>query len=152
MKDENNELEKSKKPKYTQFGDWLRKIRKEHEKYNDIDALSAATGIESKMLYMYEQGRHLPPLSKFIKICKTLNKTPSFVLQPLLDIPNPEEKDLIDFFDIFQSTYKSTTYKDLAKILILGLDLLQLGKQVHGSEDPVENLMKFRETVRAKLT
>ncbi len=146
-----NENERSKKPKYTQFGDWLRKIRKENEKYNDIDVLSEVTGIETKMLYMYEQGRHLPPLNKFIKICNALGKTPSFMLQPLLDIPKPEDKDLIDFFDVFQSTYHKTPFKDIAKILVLSLNCIQLGHEMYGSENPVEGLMKFKEAVLTRL-
>ena len=64
---------------------------------------------------------------------------------------HPPDSDLIDFYNILQNTYKSSIYKDLAKVMILGLDLLQLGKEVHGSEDPIENLLKFRETVRARL-
>jgi hypothetical protein len=72
------------------------------------------------------------------------------MLKPLLNIPKPDE-DLIDFYNTLQNTYKSTTYKDLAKVMILGFDLLHLGKEIHGSEDPIENLMKFREAARARL-
>ena len=41
--------------------------------------------------------------------------------------------------------------KDLAKVMILGIDLLHLIKEIHESEDPVENLMKFREAAMARL-
>lgn len=141
---------KNSKNKYFTFGKHLSNEIK--IQYSEIKSFCKKIDIPYGTMNKYLSGRSFPPIETFIKICNALGKTPSYMLKPFLDIPNPDEKDLIDYFDIFQSTYKATTYKQLAKIMILGLDFLHLGKQIYGSEDPVENLIKFREAVQARLT
>jgi transcriptional regulator with XRE-family HTH domain len=146
-------LAKSKRAKeYSSiFGKYLKE--KILNKYGSIENFSNIVNISRQTLYDYIRGKSFPSIDKFIDLCEKLESTPSNMLMPILKqrIP-PPEGDLIDFYNILQNTYKSTTYKDLAKIMILGLDFLQLGKQIHGSEDPVENLMKFRDALKAKLT
>jgi hypothetical protein len=141
--------ENDKKYKYKDFGFHLEKEIK--NQYSDIKNFCKSAHIPYQTLNTYLIGRSFPPIKTFIKICKTLEKTPSYMLKPFLEIQKPEERDLLDFFDIFQTTYRSKTYKELAKVMILGLNILQLGKEIHGSEDPVENLLKFREVVMARL-
>ena len=81
-----------KKYKYVDFGNHLRKINR--EKFKDINVFSKSVDIPSSTLYDYEIGRIFPPIEKFIRICKTLNKSPEYMLSTLLDMGVKDKKIL----------------------------------------------------------
>jgi len=87
-------LAQKKERKYKDFGDLLRRLRREN--FGDIDSFAKTlTGISKYDLYEYEGGRVFPPIDKFINICKKLNKSPEYMLSPLLDI-KIKDKDILE--------------------------------------------------------
>ena len=111
-----------KEHKYAAFGKLVRSQRK--LKYGDIKAFSQATGISIKDLYGYEAGRTFPPIEKFISICKALDRTPSYMLIPLIDMQQ-EEQELIQFL---HDNHIREIYEDpeITNILKFALSILQL--------------------------
>lgn len=83
--------------KYSDFGQHLRKIRK--LKYGNIKEFSKTTNIPLKHLYEYESGRSFPPIEKFIEICKALDRTPTYMMTPLLDMKKDEQELMRFFYD-----------------------------------------------------
>lgn len=83
---------------YTPFGDKLRSERERIRKYKDIKDFAKASGIGEAMMYKYEEGLTFPPIDNFIKICKTLNKPPEYMLSPLLDM-NTKDRKILEIID-----------------------------------------------------
>jgi transcriptional regulator with XRE-family HTH domain len=83
--------------KYSDFGQHLRKIRK--LKYSDIKEFSKTTNIPLKHLYEYESGRIFPPIEKFLEICKALDRTPTYMMTPLLDMQKDEQELMRFYYD-----------------------------------------------------
>jgi len=113
--------------KYKDFGDHLKRARK--MKYGDVKSFSKASGITLKLLYEYESGRVFPPIEKFIIICKTLDKSPTYMLSPLLDM-NDQEKELIYLYqdtDV-RGMLQDEDLKDILKFTLLGFQIFYLTK------------------------
>jgi transcriptional regulator with XRE-family HTH domain len=77
---------------YSEFGKHLRSQRK--LKFDDMKAFSSANDIPSKDLYEYESGRTFPPIEKFVKICSCLDKSPTYLLSPILKLEHSEQEFL----------------------------------------------------------
>lgn len=108
--------------KYKDFGDHLKRARR--IKYSNIKEFSRVTGISLKNLYEYERGRVFPPIEKLVAICKCLNRSPNYMLYPLLNFPSNEEQ----IIKIFEETETREMLKDqeLAKKLKFALNILQI--------------------------
>lgn len=108
--------------KYSDFGQHLRQIRK--LKYSDIKELSKTTNIPLKHLYEYESGRSFPPIEKFIEICKALDRTPTYMMTPLLDMKK-DEQELMRFY--YENNVREILQDpEITNILKLALNCLQL--------------------------
>ena len=81
--------------KNSDFGQHLRKLRK--LKYGNLKEFSQITNIPLKHLYEYESGRIFPPIEKFIAICKALDRTPTYMMLPLIDMQK-DELELMRFY------------------------------------------------------
>ena len=125
----------NKRYKFADFGKFLKRTRK--IKYNDIQSFSKAVGIPKKQLYEYESGRIFPPIEKFIKICKCLDKTATYMLSPLLEI-SQSEKEIIHLYSDFniKELLKDDEISKLMKCMLLGFELLyKIRKHVDVDEE-----------------
>jgi transcriptional regulator with XRE-family HTH domain len=108
--------------KYYDFGQHLRKIRK--LKYDNIKEFSKTTNIPSMHLYEYESGRIFPPIEKFIAICKALERQPTYMLSPLLDMKQDEQEIVRFYYD--NGVREILQDPEMTNILKLALSCLQL--------------------------
>jgi hypothetical protein len=133
--------------KYSNFGKHLKKVRK--LKFSDIKDLSKTSDIPLKLLYEYESGRIFPPIERFITICKVLDKSPTYMLTPLLDM-NHYERELVL---LYQDTDVREMLQDpeLANILrftLLGFQILHQTRKHFNTKGDVVDYLNF---VRDKL-
>ena len=108
--------------KYSDFGQHLRQIRK--LKYDNIKEFSKTTNIPLKHLYEYESGRIFPPIEKFIEICKALNRTPTYMMTPLLDMQKDEHELMRFYYD--NDVREILQDPEITNILKFALSCLQL--------------------------
>jgi len=108
--------------KYSDFGQRLRKLRK--LKYGDLKEFSKTTNIPLKHLYEYESGRIFPPIEKFIAICKALERTPTYMITPLLDMQKEEQELMRFFYD--NNVREILQDPEIKKILKFALGIMQL--------------------------
>ena len=85
-------IEPRKKHPYVKLGERIKRVRESNEQYKNIDNFSKATDIKKGNLYNYEQGKTLPPIDKLLRICESLDKTPSYLLLPLLKLKTPDKE------------------------------------------------------------
>jgi transcriptional regulator with XRE-family HTH domain len=108
--------------KYSDFGQHLRKMRK--LKYDNIKEFSITTNIPLKHLYEYERGRTFPPIEKFIEICKALDRTPTYMMTPLLDMQKDEQELMRFYYD--NGVREILQDPEIRNILLFALSCLQL--------------------------
>ena len=108
--------------KYSDFGQHLRKIRK--LKYDNIKEFSKTTNIPLKHLYEYESGRTFPPIEKFIEICKALDRTPTYMMTPLLDMQKDEQELMRFYYD--NDVREILNEPEITKMLKFALSVVQL--------------------------
>ena len=131
----------NKRYKYADFGIFLKRTRK--IKYDDIQSFSRAADIPKKQLYEYESGRIFPPIEKFIKICKCLDKTATYMLSPLLEISQPE-KEIMHMYSDFniKELLQDAEIANIMKFILLGFQLLYKTRQHFNDEGDVITYLK----------
>ena len=67
-------------------------------------------------------GRVFPPIDRFVKICKALGVTPSYLLLPLLEL-EPMDQDLVILWKKIKELRKNQEGWDLVKSMMLGIEL-----------------------------
>ncbi len=129
-----------KKYKYSDFGIHLKRSRK--LKYNDLKEFSRATGISLKLLYEYESGRTFPPIERFITICKELDKSPTYMLTPLLDMNRYERELLFLYQDTdIREMLKDPEVSGILNFTLIGFQILyQTRKHFNAKGDVVDYL------------
>ena len=138
-------MEEENKHKYVDFGNLLRKVRK--IKYGDIKSFSRATKIPEHLLYQYEIGRSFPPIENFITICKYLDKTPTYMLSPYLEL-SEDEKEIIYIFQDFdlKGMMKDKEIAGFLKFNMLCYELLyQTKKYMNSDKDVMSYLLELRD-------
>jgi len=138
-------MEEESKHKYVEFGRLLRKSRK--IKYGEIKNFSKATGIPEHLLYQYEIGRSFPPIENFITICKYLEKSPTYMLLPYLDLSN-DEKEIISIYQEFalNEMLKDKEMAGFIKFTMLCYELLfQTKKYLNSDKDVMGYLLELKE-------
>ena len=119
-------IESRKKHPYVKLGERIKEVRESLEQYKNIDNFSKATDIKKGNLYNYEQGKTLPPIDKFLILCKTLNKSPSYLLLPLLNLKQ-SDKELVTYWDkIKDLRYKPEEWEAVRTVMAM-LDVYLLG-------------------------
>ena len=113
--------EKKKVYPHTAFGKRLKEIR-EKSQHSNMKDFSKATNIKENTLYNYEQGRVFPPIDKFVRICKALDVTPSYLLLHLLEL-DPTDRDLIMLWKKIKELRKNKEGWNLVKSMILVIEL-----------------------------
>lgn len=142
----------NKRYKYTNFGKFLKRTRK--IKYADIQSFSKAAGIPKKQLYEYESGRIFPPIEKFIKICKCLDKTASYMLSPLMEISQPEKEMMHLYADFnIKELLQDPEIANLMKCTLLGYQLLyKIRKHFdYDEEDAITYFRKIHDKIFEEL-
>jgi transcriptional regulator with XRE-family HTH domain len=138
-------MEEEKKYKYADFGKLLRKWRK--IKYGDIKSFSKVTGISEPLLYQYEIGRNFPPIENFITICKYLEKSPSYMLSPFIEL-NHQEQELLTIYEEtgLREMLQDEEVAKRLKFTLLGFQLLfQTKKHFNHSGDVMSYLNDLKE-------
>lgn len=128
--------EKKENQYYKKFGKKLRETRENNPYFKDMKNLSIATGIKDHALYKYEEGINFPTLEKFIKICKTLDKSPSYMLSPYLDL-KPEGEEFLNIFAKMKELYHDSDAWKIIQSVILGLDIYSIEKSRNIEKDIV---------------
>ncbi|MFW6138193.1 MAG: helix-turn-helix domain-containing protein [Spirochaetota bacterium] len=131
-------MAKNKDYKYRDFGRRLRKLIR--IKYGDVKQFSIATNINVKDIYDYENGRTFPPINKFITMCKALDKTPSYMLAPLMDL-NSEDRRLLDIFDQIKEISKDREIKPIMEFILLGLEILSHTREYFNDQSEVRDFL-----------
>ena len=67
-------------------------------------------------------GRVFPPIDKFVRICKALDVTPSYLLLPMLEL-EPKDRDLVMMWKRIKELRKNQEGWDLVKSMMLGIEL-----------------------------
>jgi len=116
-------VEPQKKHPYIKLGERIKEVRESIEQYKNINNFSKATDIKKGNLYNYEQGKTLPPIDKFLRICKSLNKTPSFLLLPLLKLKTPD-KELVEIWDMLKNARNHSYEWSVVKNAMVGLNIV----------------------------
>ena len=116
------------------------------KKYGDIKKFSEVCGIPAQTLSTYVVGRSFPPVDKFVIICKLLDKTPSFLLSPALDI-SPRDKDLLEMFAKLKEFYKDADAWRLIRTLFLGLEIYNVEKK----ESEEKDIINILESIKLRL-
>ena len=106
---------------HASFGKRLKEAR-EKTVYKDMKKYSKITHIKEQTLYNYEQGRVFPPIDKFIRICKALDVTPSYLLLPLLKL-DPLDEDLINLWKKIKEWRESKEAWEIVKHMIMSMDI-----------------------------
>jgi transcriptional regulator with XRE-family HTH domain len=133
--------------KYSGFGKHLKKVRKLN--YSDIKEFSKITGIPLKLMYEYERGRTFPPIEKFITICKVLDKSPTYMLTPLLDM-NQYERDLLLLYqdtDV-REMLQDPELSNILKFTLIGYQILYQTRKHFNTKGDVVDYLNF---VKEKL-
>jgi transcriptional regulator with XRE-family HTH domain len=114
-------LDKEKKGyPYSEFGKRIKKCREEINM--DMETYSTITKINKASLYKYEQGKIFPPIDNFLKICKALDVTPSYLLLPLLEL-EPTDQDLVILWKRIKELRKNQEGWNLVKSMIMCIEI-----------------------------
>ena len=109
------------------------------KKYRDIKTFSSICGIPAQTLSTYVVGRSFPPVDNFIKICKALDKTPSYILAPLLDL-SLKDKEFLEIFAKMKEFYNDPDAWRLIRTVFLGLDIYGFEKKRNTEKDIINIL------------
>lgn len=136
-------MEEKNKYKYTAFGEHLRKLVR--SKYGSIKTFSKLTGINVSDLYEYEIGRIFPPIEKFLIICRTLEKTPSFMLLPLCEL-STEDKELVRLTMLIKEILKDENIAPVLRIIIMAFEILyETRKHLKDHSDVMSSLIHIKD-------
>jgi transcriptional regulator with XRE-family HTH domain len=105
---------------YSDFGKRIKKCRE--EKNMDMKTYAEITKIKESSLYKYEQGKIFPPIENFMRICKALDVTPSYLLLPLLKLDPPDE-DLINIWKKIKEWRENKDTWEIVKHMIMSMDI-----------------------------
>ncbi len=106
-----------------------------------------AADIPKKQLYEYESGRIFPLIEKFIKICKCLNKSATYILSPLLELSHSEQEILYIFEDIeIKEILKDKEIANTLKFTLLGFQILYKTKEHFKDNGDVINYLNIINT------
>ena len=137
----------AKEHKYVSLGNHLKnEIR---NKYRDLKAFSKECGIPVQTLNTYETGRSFPPIDKFIMICKALDRTPSFMLAPLLDL-RPKDEEFLNIFAQLKDFYQDSDAWKIIQTIFLGLDIYNIEKSRNVEKDIIDILQSVRDRLLRK--
>ena len=131
---------------YKKFGERLRETRLLIYAYKEMNKFAEATEIDEQMLYKYEQGRHFPSLDNFIKICKVLDKSPSYMLNPYLGLTQKDE-EILRFCNTIRPMFEDEDTKRLLNLITTGFEIMELQRQRYGIRD----LLTLLETMKKDL-
>jgi len=138
-------MEEEKKYKYAEFGKLARKWRK--TKYGDIKTFSKVTGIPEPLLYQYEIGRSFPSIENFITICQHLDKSPSYMLSPFIEL-NHQEQEILTIYEEtgLREMLQDEEVASRLKFTLMGFQLLyQTKKHFNHSGDVMSYLNVLKE-------
>ena len=137
----------AKKYKYVSLG----KILKDEilKKYGDIKKFSELSGIPKQTLSTYVIGRSFPPVEKFVTICKLLDRTPSYMLSPCLDL-RPKDSEFLEMFAKMKQSYEDPDAWKLIQTIFLGLDIYNVEKSRNIEKDIVDILKSVKDRLLKK--
>jgi transcriptional regulator with XRE-family HTH domain len=119
-------MEPLKKHPYVKLGEKIKSVRESIEQFKNIDNFSKATDIKKGNLYNYERGKTLPPIDKLLRICKSLDKTTSYLLLPLLKLKTPD-KELVEIWDTLKNARNNSDEWSVVKNAVVGLNIVLHG-------------------------
>lgn len=131
-----------KKYKYSAFGEQLRRLVR--SKYGNLKTFSKLTGINISDLYEYEIGRIFPPIEKFLLICRTLDKTPSFMLLPLCEL-SAENKELVSITMLIREILKDEKVAPVLRTILMAFEILyDTRRHFKDESDVISSLMHIK--------
>jgi transcriptional regulator with XRE-family HTH domain len=132
------------KDTYALFGNHLKKIVK--EKYGSVSKFSEIVKLPTSVLYSYFSGENFPKLDRFIKICEVLDKTPSYMLMPLLELKEVDKK-FLEIFNRLRNIYEDKELRYFVETMVNGLEIVKIQKERYGDLSTVKIIEDIRELV-----
>jgi transcriptional regulator with XRE-family HTH domain len=129
---------------YALFGNRLKEIVK--EKYGSVSKFSEIVKLPTSVLYSYFSGENFPKLDRFIKICEVLDKTPSYLLMPLLELKEVDKK-FLEIFNRLRNLYEDKELRYFVDTMVSGLEIVKMQKERYGDLSTVQIIEDLRELV-----